>query len=166
DQAVDTPAEDEAPSGPATIASMQAWDPDGDNGTENDAQAELALADGQPSTYWATECYQDRFMGGKRGVGLVVGLSAPSDGTLTLDVLHGPYQLDVSTTDADTPPTDLAAWAPLGATRFADEPGSQTIAVDRTATHLLVWLKELGPDDACSGANPYRGRLGELSFQP
>lgn len=150
----------------AAIVSVQAWDPDGDNGTENDAQAELALADGEPSTYWATECYQDRYLGGKRGVGLVLGLSGPSTGTLSVTVGSAPYQLDVYASTDPTPPTDLDAWTQLGATRFAEQPAELEVGVDQTATHLLVWLKELGPDDACSGANPFRGRLGEISFRP
>jgi len=160
------PAEAPPSGGPATIVSVQAWDPDGDNGTENDAQAELALADGEPSTYWATECYQDRYLGGKRGVGLVLGLDTPGTGTLGVTVLSAPYQLDVYTTSAPTAPTDLAGWSPVGATRFAEEPGTLEVGIDQTATHLLVWFKELGADDACSGANPYRGRLGEITFQP
>ena len=154
------------PSGSAEVVSVQAWDPDGDNGTENDAQATLALADGEPSTYWATECYQDRYLGGKRGVGLILTLSDPDTGTLAVTAANAPYQLDVYATAEPTPPTDLTAWNQLGATRFADAPGELEIGVDQTAAHLLVWLKELGPDDACSGANPYRGRLGEISFRP
>ena len=160
-------AADVAPvTGDGSIVAVRPWDPDGDNGTENDAQAELALADGEPSTYWATECYQDRYLGGKRGVGLVLSLSGAASGTLAVTVAHAPYQLDVYTTADATAPTDLDAWAPVGGTRFADEPGDLEIGVDQPATHLLVWLKELGPDDACSGANPYRGRLGEISLRP
>ena len=164
----DVAADADAPpaSGDGTIVTVRAWDPDGDNGTENDSQADLALADGEPSTYWATECYQDRYLGGKRGVGLILTLSEPAAGTLAVTAGSAPYQLDVYTTAEPTPPADLAAWAPVGATRFADEPGAVEVGVDQPATHLLVWLKELGPDDACSGANPYRGRLGEISFRP
>lgn len=165
----DEPAADTVPAvatGDARIVGVRAWDPDGDNGTENDAQADLAIADGEPSTYWATECYQDRYLGGKRGVGLVLDLSAPSTGTLAVTVASAPYQLDVYASSEATPPADLAAWTPLGATRFAEEPASLEISVDRSTSHLLVWLKELGADDACSGANPYRGRLGEISFRP
>jgi tRNA A-37 threonylcarbamoyl transferase component Bud32 len=162
---VDGDAESQPPSGPAEIVDVQAWDPDGDNGTENDAQAPLALADGEPSTYWATECYQDRYMGGKRGVGLILTLSGPATGTLAVTAAYAPYQLDVYATAEPSPPTDLDAWNQIGATRFADTPGSLEIGIDQAATHLLVWLKELGPDDACSGANPFRGRLGEISFR-
>jgi hypothetical protein len=31
---------------------------------------------------------------------------------------------------------------------------------------VLVWLMELGPDEVCTEHNPYRGRLGEISFTP
>jgi hypothetical protein len=153
-------------SGDATIVGVRAWDPDGDNGSENDAQAGLALADGIDTSFWSTECYQDRYLGGKRGVGLILELSSPSSGTLAVTVGNGPYQLDVFATAEATAPTQLETWSQIGATRFADDPGALEINIDMTATNLLVWLKELGEDDACSGANPYRGQLGEISFQP
>jgi serine/threonine protein kinase len=172
------PADPEAPGGDAAdpaadvprqrvdIVEVRAWDPDGTNGSENDAQAGLALADGSASTSWSTECYSDRYLGGKRGVGLVLTLSAPSAGVVSVDTLNGPYQLDVYATDGDTAPADLAGWQQIGRTNFSDDPETVTVDVDIAATHLLVWLKELGPDDACSNANPYRGRLGEITYLP
>jgi len=66
----------------------------------------------------------------------------------------------------EQPPADLAGWVQHGPTRYADDPGTIEIAFDQPANHVLVWLKELGHDDACSSANPYRGRLGEISFRP
>ena len=146
--------------------SVQAWDPDGDNGSENDAQAGLAIADGSASTAWPTECYQDRFLGGKRGVGLILNLSAPSAGTLHVETLNAPYQIDVYAATTESAPADLDGWSLVGDTRYADEPGSLDVTIDTAAAHLLVWLKELGPDEACSSANPYRGRLGEIAFRP
>jgi serine/threonine-protein kinase len=148
------------------VATVQAWDPDGDNGSENDAQAGLALADGSSSTAWATECYQDRFLGGKRGVGLILGLSTASAGTLSLDTLNGPYQIDVYAATTVGAPAELDRWTLVGSTFFADEPGSIEVDVDVAANHLLVWLKELGRDEACSASNPFRGRLGEIAYQP
>ena len=59
--------------GRPTIARRRAYDPDGD-GTENDDEAQAALADGIPSTNWHTVCYQRTTMG-KDGVGLIVNLS-------------------------------------------------------------------------------------------
>ena len=154
-----------APNGPISIVGVQAWDPDGTNGSENDAQAGLALADGSATTAWSTECYFDKYLGGKRGVGLILTLSAAAPGTLTLDAISSPYHVEVyATTDAE-PPADLAGWTRMGARQFGETPATLTQSVDVDATHVLVWLKELGPDEACSGSNPYRGRLGEISYR-
>src|SRR4029453_8690907 len=72
------------------ITTIQAWDPDGDNGTENDTQAGLAIADGSASTSWPTECYSNKFLSGKRGVGLIISLSGASTGTFHVDSLNAP----------------------------------------------------------------------------
>jgi tRNA A-37 threonylcarbamoyl transferase component Bud32 len=154
-----------APSGPVEIASVTAWDPDGDNGGENDEQAGAALADGDTATAWATECYSSQYLGGKSGVGLVLTLSAAATGTLSVTSLNAPYQLEIYASGAETAPADLAAWGtPLDGTEYAEQPGTVDTAVGAPAQHLLVWLRELGSDDACSESNPYRGRLGEITF--
>ena len=150
----------------AEIVTVQAWDPDGDNGRENDSQASLAIADGSASTMWPTECYQDRFMGGKRGVGLILGLNGAAIGTLTVESINAPYQLDVLVANGDAPPADLEGWTPTGITAFDDQPGSIEATIAQPAQYVLVWLKELGRDEACSESNPFRGRLGEISFGP
>jgi serine/threonine protein kinase len=153
-----------APSGPVTISVATAWDPDGDNGSENDAQAALAI-DGDPATTWATECYSSKYLGGKRGVGLVLTLSAPSSGRLSVTAVNAPYQLEVYASSADAAPTDLDAWgSPLDGTAYDTEPGTIDVEIEAPANHLLVWLRELGPDSACSDANPFRGQLGEITF--
>lgn len=154
------------PSDDATIVRLTAWDPDGDNATENDALTVLALADGEPSSYWPTECYQDQYLGAKRGVGLIVELSNPvTGGTVSVTVDHGPYQLDVFTSSGSRAPTDLDGWERSGSTRYADEPETVEVDVPENTSHVLLWLKQLGLDDACSSANPYRGRLAEISFR-
>jgi serine/threonine-protein kinase len=170
--AVDGNTTGEQPAAPAInpadvqIVTVQAWDPDGDNGRENDTQASLAIADGSPSTMWSTECYQDRFMGGKRGVGLILGLNGAAAGTVSVESINAPYQLDILTATGDAPPADLDGWAKVGPTRFADDPGAVEVTLEQPAQYVLVWLKELGRDEACTSANPYRGRLGEISFRP
>lgn len=162
----DDTAPDEVPTGPVTITGVRAWDPDGTNGSENDTQAALALADGSASTAWPTECYSDKYLGGKRGVGLIVTLSTPSAGSVSVETLNAPYQLEFYATTAEDPPLDLSEWSPVGEMHYAESPGTVGATVDVAASHVLVWLKELGPDDACSSSNPYRGRLGEISYQP
>ncbi len=151
--------------GPATIATVTAYDPEGD-GTENDGDAVMSLADGNPGTSWATVCYSSRFMGGKQGVGLVVTFDELAQQALTVDVQTGPYQVDFFATDAEAIPASFAEWGPaLGSTAFANE--AETL-VSPTPTaparHMLVLLKELGQDGSCSDQNPYRGRLGEIAL--
>jgi hypothetical protein len=154
------------PPGDVRIVGVHPWDPDGTNDSENDSQASLALLDNSASTAWPTECYQDRYLGGKRGVGLIIDLSPPSPGLLSLETLNAPYQIDVYTATTEGSPADLDAWDKVGSTQFGEQPGQVTATIDVAATHVLVWLKELGPDTACTSANPYRGRLGEISYQP
>jgi serine/threonine-protein kinase len=168
--AMPAPPASEAPSdaaavvGPATIATVTAYDPSGD-GTENDADAVLSLADGNPATSWPTTCYSSRYMGGKPGVGLVVTFDGLAQQAITVDVQTGPYQVDFFASDAEAIPTSLDAWgAPLASTAFADDPETVTSPVPAApARHVLILLKELGRDGTCSDANPYRGRLGEIA---
>ena len=61
-------------------------------------------------------------------------------------------------------PTDINNWAMVGDTSYDTEPGQLVIDVTVPASHLLIWLRELGPDDACSRVNPFRGRIGEIEW--
>jgi serine/threonine-protein kinase len=159
------PSEPAAVIGPATIATVTAYDPSGD-GTENDADAILSLADGTAATSWPTTCYSSRYMGGKPGVGLVVTFDDLAQQAISVDVQTGPYQVDFFASDAEAIPTSLDAWgAPLGSTAFANDPETVVSPVPPVpARHILILLKELGRDGTCSDANPYRGRLGEIAI--
>ena len=148
----------------STSLEVNAWDPFGDNGSENDAQAPLAIADGSRDTAWSTECYNDQYLGAKPGVGLVVTLPELSNGRLEFETLNAPFQIEVYRTDAVEPPLSLDSWVQVGSMSYGVEPGAIAVSVGEASTHLAIWLKELGPDDACSSANPYRGRIGELQW--
>lgn len=144
--------------------SVRAWDPFGDNGSENDSQAALALADGSRATAWSTECYQDQYLGPKDGVGLIVTLPSSAAGTIEFESLNAPFQIDVLTTDAADAPLSFDAWRPNGPTAYDSEAGLVTVPITSPSTFVLVWLRELGPDEACSSLNPYRGRIGEIQW--
>ena len=150
--------------GPASIATVTAYDPEGD-GTENDGDAVMSLADGDSGTSWATVCYSSRFMGGKQGVGLVVTFDDLAQQALTVDIQTGPYQVDFFASDAEAIPTSFAEWGPaLGSTAFANDPETVVSPVPGSpARHMLILLKELGQDGTCTDQNPYRGRLGEIA---
>jgi eukaryotic-like serine/threonine-protein kinase len=153
-----------AAGGVASIATITAYDPDGD-GEENDADAVLSRADGNPDTHWRTLCYESKYMGAKRGVGLVVSFDGPGLQALTVDVITAPYQVQFYASDAETIPATIDAWGPeLGVTSYSNDPGTVTSGLPPApARHMLVLLTELGPDASCTGSNPYRGRLGEVA---
>jgi eukaryotic-like serine/threonine-protein kinase len=154
------------PNGPVGIGAVEAWDPDGD-ASENSDQAPLALAGANPDSGWPTLCYSSQYLGGKRGVGLIVSLTGASGGTVGVDVLNAPYQLEIFSADTVTPPSDPDRWGTsLVGTEYAERPGRVETSVPDGTRHVLLWLKELGPDEACSSTNPYRGRLGNLTFSP
>jgi serine/threonine-protein kinase len=150
--------------GPAAIATVTAYDPSGD-GTENDGDAVLALADGNPATSWPTTCYSSKYMGGKPGVGMVVTFADLAQQAITVDVQTGPYQVDFFASADEAIPSSIESWGtPLGATAFANDPATVVSPVPSApARHILILLKELGSDGSCSDANPYRGRLGEIA---
>ena len=159
------PADVPAVVGAATIATITAYDPDGEDG-ENDSDAVLSFADSNAATSWTTSCYSSQFMGGKQGVGLVVSFSDLAQQAITVDVQTGPYQVDFFATDAETIPASFDGWGPaLGSTAFANEPEALISPVPATpARHVLILLKEIGRDSTCSDANPFRGRLGEIAI--
>ena len=76
------------PPGPVEIATIAAYDPQGD-GEENDELAAAAAGDDDPATNWRTLCYASRYMG-KEGVGLALSLTRAGTGTLTFDVGNAP----------------------------------------------------------------------------
>lgn len=155
------------PPGPAEIVSVEAFDPDGDSAGENDDQAPLALAGSNPDSGWPTLCYSSQFMGGKRGVGLIVSLSKASGGMLGVDSLNAPYQLEIFVTDREVPPDDPDAWGTsLIGTAYDVQPRRIEAPLPAGTRHALLWLRELGPDEACSSERPFRGRLGNLTFSP
>jgi serine/threonine protein kinase len=151
--------------GPATITSITAWDPEGDGSGENDQLAALALAGAQPEGGWATLCYSSQYLGAKDGVGLIVNLSGPTAGTFSYSVLHAPYWVEVFTrTNAERPAT-LADWGDsLTGTQYNTSAADLSVVLPPGTQSVLVWVREIGRDRVCSRANPYRGRIGNISF--
>ncbi len=156
----------EATTPPVPEASIQAvttYDPDGDDGTENDDQVSLAH-DGKASTAWTTVCYSSKFLGGKGGVGLVADLGVAATGTFTVEIGSAPYQVQVLTA-TNSIPREISDWGP--AVRKANGESAETIQVDldAPARYVLVMFNELGKDAGCAN-NPYRGRIDEMTFTP
>ncbi len=111
--------------GPLTITGWHSYDPNGD-GTENDA-ALPNLHDGSGTTTWTTQCYADKFTGGKQGVGIVVDLKGGSGGTLDVVLGGAPWALELYATDQATIPVSFADWGAVGRQAGEQRPSERDV---------------------------------------
>ena len=146
-----------------SIAAISSYDPGGD-GDERPELATLAV-DGNPDTAWKSLCYQDRFVGGKGGVGLVVDLGAASTGTISTTIASAPYQVRLYAIDAPAIPQSMDEWGDSIAADDDTEPGTITVALPAPARYVLVLLLELGQDAGCVD-NPFRGAISDITITP
>lgn len=151
-----------APASNVSIAAITSYDPNGDDGTENE-ELIPALTDRIPTTGWTTVCYNARYFGSKQGVGVVLRLSEAARGTLDVFVGNGPWQLQIYASTTGIQPT-IEAWGEPVDTGEGDEPEEVSFAIPDPATHILVLFREAGLHPTCSERNPYKAVLGELSF--
>jgi hypothetical protein len=149
---------------PVEIASVVAFDPEGDDRSENDELAIDALADDDPATEWRTVCYSGNFMGGKRGVGLIVSFDAPTDRALRMFIANGPFQVSFFASPDDAPPSSIDAWGERFDSAFGSEDELSTDPTPPNTRHVLILLTEIGQDPGCSDDHPFRGGLGEIQL--
>ena len=149
----------------AGISAVVAYDPDGDDGDEHDAQAPLVI-DGDPATGWTTQCYSSEYLGGKGGVGIVTSLTATSAGRLTVQVASAPWQVEIYGSALETIPPQFADWGPPIASDTGSAAEDLFLQVTTPVRHLLVSLRQLGPGASCSADNPYSGTIAEVRFEP
>jgi len=152
------------PSAPAAIVSAKIFDPDGDS-TENDDLVGRVI-DGSTDSAWSTVCYLDKYLGGKRGVGVVLTLNRASTGSFDIAVASAPYQVRVYAVGSKKAPTEFTDWGPAVESFAGAEAGTVRVTLPAAARHVLVSFQELGRGATCSSQNPYRGVLGEVTFTP
>jgi eukaryotic-like serine/threonine-protein kinase len=154
-----------APIAPASkIVKVTTYDPEGDDGQENDALVSRAI-DGDPATMWSTLCYGSRTLGGKGGVGIVADLGTASIGTFSVFIASAPYQIQILTAGDGTIPAQIADWgSPLKRAVGAD-PEPVTVSISKPTRYVLVLFKQLAKTAECT-KNPYRGDISEMNFVP
>ena len=150
--------------GPATIVSVNSFDPKGDDGVENEEIVGL-LVDKNPQSAWATSCYADKFFGSKGTVGLLVTLSGASTGLLRVNFANGPWGAEIYGA-AGTPPSGFEGWGAPLAKEYRTRGEIVKFPVSTPVTHLLIVLTEIGKSSACSANNPFQGRINEVAFVP
>lgn len=128
---------------PLDIVDAAAFDPFGGDG-ENDDEAPLAI-DGDEATFWTTENYDTRALGGlKPGVGISVDLGESHD-LDELRVMSPDTGWAASVYVSDTIPDDLAGWGEAVSTVDGAEAGTTDVALDGAqGSYVLLWITDLG----------------------
>jgi len=148
--------------GPVTITKVRSYDPDGDDATENEDQMPNLL-DAKSNTQWRTVCYGNKFFGGKEGVGFVVELSSKATGTLSVDVGHAPWSIEVFTAN-DVIPAEVGQWGSRIDKSYATQVGLATFSVNKPTQYILVYLREAAQSPQCSAKNPFQGVINDVGF--
>ena len=152
-----------APIAPSSkIVKVTTYDPEGDDGQENDALVSRAI-DGDPATVWSTLCYGSKTLGGKGGVGVVADLGSAAVGTFSVFIASAPYQIQILTAGDGAIPAQIADWgSPLKRAVGAD-PEPVTVSISKPTRYVLVLFKQLAKTAECT-KNPYRGDISEMNF--
>ena len=149
--------------GPVSVTSIRSYDPDGEDGLENEAMIPF-LTDNNPETSWTTVCYGNQYFGSKTGVGILVQLSGIGLGTLATTFGTAPWSAEVFASTSETVPTSLDGWGLRVANASSLTAGAATFEVASPARNVLLVLREAGRSSTCSNNNPFKGSLSDLSF--
>ena len=149
--------------GPVSVSSITSYDPNGDDGAENESMIQY-LTDNNPDTSWTTVCYGNQYFGSKAGVGILVQLSGIGLGTLATTFGTAPWSAEVFATTSETVPTSLDGWGLRVANASSQTTGAASFEVGAPARNVLLVLREAGRSSTCSNNNPFKGSLSELSF--
>ena len=149
--------------GPVSVTSIRSYDPNGEDGLENEAMIPF-LTDNNPDTSWTTVCYGNQYFGSKTGVGILVQLSGIGLGTLATTFGTAPWSAEVFASTSETVPTSLDGWGLRVANASSLTAGAATFEVASPARNVLLVLREAGRTSTCSNNNPFRGSLSDLSF--
>ncbi|MHB1090346.1 MAG: serine/threonine-protein kinase [Ilumatobacteraceae bacterium] len=147
---------------PLSIMSASSFDPNGDDGHENEAQIG-ALLDGNPETIWTTTCYGNKYFGSKKFVGFLLQLSRPAAGTLGVGMLNAPWTIEIYTAQ-DIAPGQLSEWGQPVDKSYSTTRQRGLFTISEPANYILVVLREVGRSNGCSDTNPYQGILSGVTF--
>ena len=149
--------------GPVSVVDVRSYDPNGDDGQENEAMIPN-LTDNNPATSWTTVCYGNQYFGSKGGVGVIVQLSGIGIGSLAATFGTAPWNADVFVSSSATIPTTLDGWGVRVSNASGTEPGAATFPVATPGRNVLLYMREAGRSTSCSNSNPFKGMMSDLSF--
>ncbi len=128
---------------PVGIAAVASFDPQGDDGVENDDDL-AALTDSELDSAWSTVRYDTRELGGlKDGVGVILTLGETTE-MAALDLRSPTQDWSASVYVADQSADDLAGWGrPVAEEEGIDGDVSFDLS-GATGGAVLVWITDLG----------------------
>ena len=144
------------------IVRIASFDPNGNDGQENDEVLPLAI-DGDRSTAWTSTCYATPTFGAKQHVGIILELATPSAGQLLVAVGNDEWNIAVHAATAGIPAT-LDGWGTELGAASGDKPGEILFRIPTEASALLVLFTGVSASDTCAADNPYRAELRETAF--
>jgi hypothetical protein len=122
------------------VTDADSFDPPPGDGAEHD-EVLADLLDGDATTAWTTERYNERTFGTKPGVGVVLKLEGATElRTLTVDSSTSGWKASIYV--ADGPKSTLAAWG--SAVSTMNGPGTVSLKA-REGAAVLIWITDLGP---------------------
>jgi hypothetical protein len=141
---------------PITVAAVTSFDPEGDDGEENEDRVDLAV-DGRASTAWTTKTYFDQFgdTGLKHGVGLVLDLGSPKDVSSVMVRTNGGASFELRAADSEGSAVD-----DYEVVASRNDVDGRAVLVPKEpvrARYLLVWLTKLP-----AVGSDYRGDISEI----
>ncbi|MET9782193.1 protein kinase family protein [Nocardiopsis alba] len=145
------------------ISSSTGFDPlPGGDGSEHDANAPRAH-DGDPSTQWNTEGYNDPMGTEKSGVGLLLDLGSSQEVhevDLTLPAREYGVQVRVGDTNSVSDDASLDAGLPVAWEGSIN--GEQVVTLDESVSgqYVLIWFTSLPTDEG-----RYRGSIVEVEVR-
>jgi serine/threonine-protein kinase len=157
---IESPAPVEAV--PLSVVSLTSYDPNGDDGEENEALIPNLL-DGNPETTWSTTCYANQFFGSKEYVGLLLQLSRPATGTLRVGMKNAPWAIDIFGAN-EAPPASFTAWGQKMVGGYNTVRKGSSFLITEPTQFILIALREVGPSPLCSASNQYQGVLAGVTF--
>lgn len=158
-----SPVVAEIPVGPVTVIGLRSYDPNGDDGQENEAMIP-ALTDNNPATTWTTVCYGNQYFGSKGGVGVILQLSGVGLGTLAANFATAPWNAEIYVSTSEAIPASLDGWGLRVANANSQETGIGTFEVKTPARNVLLYMREAGRSTSCSDSNPFKGSLSSVDF--
>jgi len=137
------------------VSGVTSYDPFGDNKEEHSAAA-FNITDGNPTTYWSTERYNDAPSLGKPGVGVVIDGSTLVDLAQLVVVTDTPgftAEIDATNTEGGTP-------AKVSDSKVVGKTTTFEISSNGPKRYYVIWITKLPPGLNYAHVNEVRAFKG------